>query len=66
MDEYELRELLGNPSASSKHSLKFFYLGKVPGPYKGKIVNWDVSAYIEVTLKNGKVFSIDASHVTSY
>lgn len=66
MSAKELHELLGRPASQSTNNFQYYYAGKIRGPYDGKIVDWDVSAYIEATTENNKVTSIYASHVTSY
>lgn len=66
MSSQELREMLGSPASQSTNIFRYYYAGKVRGPYDGKIVDWDVSAFIQATIENNKVASICASHVTSY
>lgn len=57
---------LGQPSGTTENSLSFYYSGKQPASYQGKIVDFDVIGYLEMNLVNDKVVSIRASHVTSY
>jgi len=57
---------LGQPSGTTENSLSFYYSGKQPGLYHGRIVDWNVIGYLEMNLDNDKVVSIRASHVTSY
>jgi hypothetical protein len=59
-------ESLGQPSGATEDSLTFYYSGQKPGPYQGKVVDWDVIGYLEMKLENDTVISINASHVTSY
>jgi hypothetical protein len=69
--EEELRERLGEPSTAGDGRLVFYYVGKKKGRYgspddvRAQIVEFDVSAYLEVVIGNGKVISLQASHVMS-
>ena len=67
-----IRKSFGEPSGVRGDWLLYLFAGKEAGPYQGPgdtvpvTVDWDVSAYVEVKIREGKVVSIRASHVTSY
>jgi hypothetical protein len=61
-----LLKALGQPSKKQDGRYYFYYLGKEPGVYEGKKMEWDVIGYIEVTTTKDVVSSVFASHVTSY
>ena len=65
-DQKTIVKYLGEPSGATENSLTFFYSGKQPGFYRGEVVDWDITSYIEISFENNKAKSIRASHITSY
>jgi hypothetical protein len=67
-----LRDSLGKPSGTRGDWLIYYFAGKESGPYQDPgdavpaMVDYDVSAYVEVRVQKGKVIALRASHLTSY
>ncbi len=67
-----LRGSFGKPSGARGDWLIYYFAGKESGPYQSPgdpvpvMVDYDVSAYVEVRVQKGKVVDIRASHLTSY
>jgi hypothetical protein len=67
-----IEKVLGPPSGSQGDWLLFLYQGKISGPYQGpgetkpNIVEYDVTAYIELKVRNSRVVALRVSHITSY
>jgi hypothetical protein len=64
--EVELRAKLGPPSDHGRGRLIFHHQGKQPRAVAQGTVEFDVTAYMEAKMEDGKVVSIWASRVTSY
>ena len=61
----KLLKTLGQPSGRQDGRLMYYYAGKEPDYYDGKLIEWDVTSYIEATIVDNKVSSLYVSHVTT-
>jgi hypothetical protein len=64
--EESLKKRLGEPSIRQEGWIAFNFFGKLPGPYHGKIVNWDAISVLSVELSAGRVAALRANRMTSY
>jgi hypothetical protein len=70
-DRATLLHALGRPSGTNHAWMFFYYLGKQLGPYQDvedgheTIVDWDVSAFVQVLIRGGRVAKLAAIHDTT-
>jgi hypothetical protein len=59
-------EAIGSPSGSEDGRLMYHYAGKIQKTHNGIVLEGDITSYVEVTLVDNKITSLNASHITSF
>lgn len=64
--EKSFLEAIGAPSGRKGGRLMYHYADTIQKKHNGKVIKGDVTSYVEVTILDNKINSLDVSHVTSF